>query len=377
MSSPVFKTLGTLRDSLRSRLGYGNMGSASGALQGNLDSILQLSQYQLYWMFDWRYLLKTFDQLTGVDQRFYALPSDLDAMQVQSVVSEEMDGIGENHVVNHDFHHNLLGWTDESTGTGSVAFNGGVAQLINVDGANIGILDQQLSDLDILDDYTISFDVVDLGGPFTSGMNVAMGEVDQVPSTFNHMALGIGSHSFDFTNEVANPFIWFSPNNDGTAQTIGVDNIKVQKKSSGSSDGKIWPMTPGIDWQHDNYSNTNGRPLRYEFRDQVEIWPPSDDTKYVIRYEYLKKLGDFSTDDDRATIDDNVLFMHALATAKGHYGQKDFNIVLAQANLLINNIRGKNHGNRRYVRRNPHADRYRLREDDDYCDLVHKNVLDL
>jgi len=136
-------------------------------------------------------------------------------------------------------------------------------------------------------------------------------------------------------------------------------------------------MHDGIDWRHDNYNAVNARPLRYEIRDQVEVWPPSDRTNYTIRYEYVKQLGEFETDDDRATIDDHVILLHALATAKGHYGQKDFNLIISQAGELMKNLRAKNHGNRRYIRKNPEIEHYRIDKDDDYYSLIHKNILDV
>lgn len=376
MSLPVFKTLGTLRANITDRLGYGNQGSNSGVIANNVNNILQMAQYQLYWMFDWRYLLKTFDQPCGVDQRFYSLPADLDPMQLQNMVTEEFSGVGANHVVNPNFDYNLTGWVNSSTNDGTITWNP-LGYMDITDGTTgEGIGDQQLTGLDPLEDYTVGFDIKAKNGALSP--IVAIGTTQGASDTFlSANGLGVGSHSFDFVNDVASPWIRLSHEGSLSNGTVSISNIKVQKKGAGSRDGGIWPMVEGIDWNHDNYDATNGRPRRYEIRDQLEVWPKSDSTNYTLRYEYVKRLGEFETDDDRATIDDNVVFLHALATAKGHYGQKDFNLVLAQANLLMDNLRGKNHGNRRYVRRNPHADRYRLVNDDDYCNLVHKNILDI
>ena len=109
MALPVFKTLGELRADLRDGLGFGAMGSQGGPNNNKMDQLLRLAQYQIYWMFDWRYLKRTFDQPTGVGQRFYALPPDLDPMQLQNMVTEEFDGLGANHVVNPDFNFNTTG----------------------------------------------------------------------------------------------------------------------------------------------------------------------------------------------------------------------------------------------------------------------------
>lgn len=377
MSLPVFKTLGELRANLRDGLGFAAMGSQGGPNVNKLDQLLQLAQYQLYWMFDWRYLLRTFDQPTGVGQRFYALPSDLDPMQLQNMVTEEFDGVGVNHVVNGEFTHNLLGWIDASTGDGSTAFNSG-GYLDVIDGTTgEGIIDQQLSGLDLLEEYTLGFNIIAQNGALSP--IVSIGTTLGASDTFlSANGLGVGSHSFDFINDIAAPFLRVAHEGALSNGTVSIDNITVAKKGAGSKAGGIWPMTEGVDWQHDNYSSPNQRPLRYEIRDQLEVWPPSDRTTYTLRYEYVRKIGEFETDDDRATVDDTLVLLHALATGKGHYGQKDFNIVLAQANLLIQNMRAKNHGNRRYIRRNPEAHHYRnILDNDDYCGLVHRNILDV
>lgn len=375
MSLPVFKTLGKLQADMSDRLGYGNQGANTGLIANNIVNILQMAQYQLYWMFDWRYLLRTFDQPCGVGQRFYDAPADLDPMQLQSMVTEEMDGQGADHVVNGGFSYNTLGWTNSSTGTGSISWNALGYLDLNDTSAGEGIADQQLAGIDALEEYTLTFEVKDYGanGPLIK-IGTALGLSDILLTS---TSFAVGAHSIDFLPTVANPFLRLEASGANTNDTVSVKNISVRKKSSGSADGKIWPMKEGIDWQHDSYRNTNNRPLRYEIRDQVEVWPPADRTTYTLRYEYVRKLQPFSIASDRATIDDNVIFLHALATAKGHYGQKDFNLVLSQADTLINRLRSKNHGNRRYIRNNPHAKRYRLEHDDDYCNLIHRNILDV
>jgi len=377
MSLPVFKTLGELRADLRDGLGFGAMGSQSGPNNNKLDQLLRLAQYQLYWMFDWRYLVRTFDQPCGVGQRFYALPGDLDPMQLQNMVTEEFDGVGPNVVVNPDFNTNFLGWTDSSTGDGSIVWNS-AGSLDIIDGTTgEGIADQQLTGLDPLEEYTISYDIKALNGALSVVAQV--GTTQGASDTFlGAGGLGVGTHSFDFINDTANPWLRFTQEGSLSNGTVTVDNIKVQKKGVGSSAGKIWPMTEGIDWQHDSYNSPDARPLRYEIRDQLEVWPKADRTNYTLRYEYVRKLGEFETDDDRATVDDNLLLLHALTTGKGHYGQDDFNIVLAQATQMINNLKAKNHGNKRYIRKNPEANIYRdVVNDDDYYTLIRRNVLDL
>ena len=375
MALPAFKTLGALRANLRDRTGFAAQGSQSGPNNNLLDNILQTSQYQLYWMFDWKYLLKTFDQPTGVGQRFYGLPADLDPMQLQNMVTEEFDGTGVDHVVNGDFHHNFLGWADASTGDGGITWNSLGYLDLNDNTTGLAIARQQLSGLDPVTEYTLSFEVRVFG---TTGPKIKIGSTLGASDIFlSATSHPVGSHSFDFINDVAAPFFQIENATATVNQVVSVDNIQIRKKGEGRKAGGIWPMKEGIDWTHDDYSINNARPLRYELREQLEIWPPSDRTNYVLRYEYVKQLGEFETDDDRATIDDNILFLMALATAKGHYGQKDFNIVLGQANLLVQNLRGKNHGNRRYLRRNPEADLYSLARDDDFASLIHRNILDV
>lgn len=383
MSLPVFKTLGEMRSDLRDGLGFGAQGSQSGAAKNMLNLLLQSAQYQLYWFFDWRYLKRTFDQPCGVGQRFYGLPADLDPMQLDNMVTEEFDGVGANHVINPDFNYNLTGYTDSSTGDGSIVWNSAGYMDILDGTTGEGLADQQLTGLDPLEDYTVSFDIIAQNGALSP--IVAIGTTQGASDTFlSANGLTVGSHSFDFTNDTANPWIRLSQEGLLSNGTVSIDNLKVQKKGAGSSTGRIWPMREGIDWQHDSFSSPNNRPIRYEIRDQLEVWPPSDRTNYSLRYEYVKRLGEFETDDDRATVDDKIIHLHALATGKGHYGQKDFSIVQAQANLLLQNLQAKNHGRKKYVRRNldnlNNRHRGEFRDDGFYHERIsglHRNTLDL
>jgi len=228
MALPAFQTLGTLRANLRDRLGFAAMGSQSGPQVNHLNNILQQAQYQLYWMFDWRYLLKTFDQPTGVGQRFYGLPADLDPMQLQNMVTEELSGTGVNHVVNPDFHHNLLGWTDASTGDGDITFNALGYLDLNDNTTGLAIAQQQLSGLDTVTEYTLSFDVKDFG---TTGPKIKIGSTlgasDIFLSATSHI---LGSHNFDFINDVAAPFFQIENATATAGQTVSVDNISIAKK---------------------------------------------------------------------------------------------------------------------------------------------------
>ena len=108
------------------------------------------------------------------------------------------------------------------------------------------------------------------------------------------------------------------------------------------------PLEEGIEYQHDTYVGTRYYPQRYDRRAQLEIWPEPDKA-YTLRCEYYKRLGAFSQDGDRCTVDDSVLFLLALANAKAHYRQADAQTYYDQFAALKRKLRGRNHGNKRYI----------------------------
>jgi len=108
-------------------------------------------------------------------------------------------------------------------------------------------------------------------------------------------------------------------------------------------DGARWvPMHEGIVWAMRS-DTTQGMPLRYERYAQMEVWPVPDGI-YTMRRDYVQALGRFTQDNDRASLDDDMILLHALTNAKAHYRQPDHALYSGQLNALLLRLKGQNRG---------------------------------
>lgn len=110
------------------------------------------------------------------------------------------------------------------------------------------------------------------------------------------------------------------------------------------------------------YSNEDmtGRPERYEIRQCIEVWPAPADESYQLRLKGHFGLDPFVADTDATTVDDELVFLLALANAKAHYGKPDANNYIQQLETMMLNLVAGAHNTRRYV---PGRD--------DRCDMVY------
>lgn len=114
-------------------------------------------------------------------------------------------------------------------------------------------------------------------------------------------------------------------------------------------DGVRWvPMREGITWAMRS-DTTQFQPRFYERFLQMEIWPLPD-TQYAIRRYYVASPSRFTEDNDRASIDDGLIFLHALTNAKLHYKQTDGQVYANQLNSMLTKLKGRNRGKSIHVR---------------------------
>ena len=112
----------------------------------------------------------------------------------------------------------------------------------------------------------------------------------------------------------------------------------------------LWvDLREGINTEHYSYQDRNYYPQRYERYAQIELWPKAD-ISYTVRVWYIRELGRFTQDGDRCTIDDDLIFLHALANAKAHYRQPDADIYTRQMQSILTQLKTKQFGNRSYRR---------------------------
>lgn len=119
-------------------------------------------------------------------------------------------------------------------------------------------------------------------------------------------------------------------------------------------DGSRWlSMKEGISFDMRSDDQTS-IPIRYESYSQMEVWP-APDTQYTIRRYYVATPARFTQDNDRASIDDGLIFLHAVTNAKLHYKQTDGQVYANQLNAMLDKLKAKNRG-QAVVSRNAVAD---------------------
>lgn len=108
------------------------------------------------------------------------------------------------------------------------------------------------------------------------------------------------------------------------------------------------PLACGIEPEMYSHNQT-GRPQRYDIRQCIEVWPRPDETRgrLIIRGRF--GLEPFTDDAHHATIDDQAIYLLALANAKAHYGQQDANMYTAQLETLISGLVAGSHLTNRYI----------------------------
>lgn len=143
--------------------------------------------------------------------------------------------------------------------------------------------------------------------------------------------------------------------------TIGASQTLVDYPSDANTErvqkiavlysGRWSELRHGIDVEHYDSSSTQGPPERYEFLgSQIEVWPKTN-AVYTLKFFYVKKLGPFSIDSDQTSIDDEIVFLHALANAKAHYEHPDAQSYAGQVNNLLQQLKAHNSGTRSHSRK--------------------------
>lgn len=140
------------------------------------------------------------------------------------------------------------------------------------------------------------------------------------------------------------------PDNDETC-TKELNALKLTWVGVEDMNGAWFALADGIppEFYTMNPPNT-GMPERFEIRQCIEVFPPPDEA-YKLRIKGHYKLQAFTADADQTTIDSELVFLWALATAKAHYGHPDANNIAAMANDYLGRLVGGKHGTKRYVPR--------------------------
>lgn len=104
--------------------------------------------------------------------------------------------------------------------------------------------------------------------------------------------------------------------------------------------GQNTDLVEGIKTANWDTMDTLSYPVLYERYAQILIYPKADQA-YTVRVWFVADLGRFTQDNDVATLDDEMIFLHALANAKAHYRQPDAATYQGQLNTLLASLRGQ------------------------------------
>lgn len=107
--------------------------------------------------------------------------------------------------------------------------------------------------------------------------------------------------------------------------------------------GQYYPLEEGISFS-DRSSSAANVPKKYERRDQIELWPVPLSNAYTIRTEFLRVLAPLVSNSDRVSVPSQLVYLHALASAKAHYRQPDSTVYSGQLDALLAKIKARNRG---------------------------------
>lgn len=109
-------------------------------------------------------------------------------------------------------------------------------------------------------------------------------------------------------------------------------------------------LCEGITTEMWSNMETVSYPARYERFAQILLYPKADQL-YTIRIWFVKDLAPFTENGDNATLDDEMILLHALANAKAHYRQPDAPTYQGQLDTLLARLRGQSFGSNGVYRR--------------------------
>jgi hypothetical protein len=113
-------------------------------------------------------------------------------------------------------------------------------------------------------------------------------------------------------------------------------------------DGQWYELAAGIPPELYVQDQT-GWPSRYEIRQCIEVWPVPDETNGSLVIKGHFGLEAFAIDTDKATIDDRLIFLLALANAKSHYGRQDAGNAMQEMEVYLHGLVAGSHQTRRYI----------------------------
>lgn len=151
-----------------------------------------------------------------------------------------------------------------------------------------------------------------------------------------------------FTWQMAPSQRFFTIASNQDLSSARLDPLKVEWVGISDNNQSWMPLAGTIPPTLYTTVDQDGTPARYEIRQSIEIFPPPD-RSYRLMVKGGFKLGAFTADADKTSIESELVFLWALANAKNHYGHGDAADVATQANAYLGNIVAGSHATNRYV----------------------------
>ncbi len=127
-----------------------------------------------------------------------------------------------------------------------------------------------------------------------------------------------------------------------------IDQLAI--KWVGIQNGSVMaPMRKGIPNTMVGYTSQVGYPCYYDIKQCIEVWPAPSASTGQLRIRAGFKLGPFEDDADQPSLDEELVFLFALANGMAHFKRPDAQSVMAQFSVYLADLVADSHGTARYV----------------------------
>ena len=154
---------------------------------------------------------------------------------------------------------------------------------------------------------------------------------------YKDITTGVGQNSYDYPTS-------------GALGTAGCPRDQRILRVETNVGGQYVEISEGISTSMWSTMDTRGQPARFERFAQILVYPKAD-AAYTLRVWFVADLLPFTQTDDVATLDDEMILLHALANAKAHYRQPDAQIYQGQLDALLGSLRGQSFSHNGVYRR--------------------------
>ena len=144
-------------------------------------------------------------------------------------------------------------------------------------------------------------------------------------------------------------FYSLQDNDEDILAGMHIDPLKTIEWAGVQDTRNVWyDLIAGIPPQLYTLLPKPWRPERYDIAGCIEIYPAPDQT-YFLWVRGHAGLRSFVNDTDSTTINSEVVFLHALAAAKAHYGQQDAQSIGTMADTYRKELIAGTHKTNRYI----------------------------